>query len=107
MTKSLAEIMKEAGIVNNPEEGTPVTGHGPIHDPPLHFGHLTKETREFLADLDDEDLDTLNDLIERMNKAKTIGSFGKWLFLAILSMFATVATISEGIKMLGGWGWWR
>lgn len=64
---------------------------------------LPEKTRTFLAQLRDEDIDTLNAGLKLVVATMTVGRFVKWLIVGILGMFAGVVMFGESVVKILAW----
>lgn len=64
---------------------------------------LPKETREFLARLRPEDIDTLERGVKLVNAVLTVGTFFKWLIVGIVGIIVGFALLWESIMKIIGW----
>lgn len=67
------------------------------------MNELPLETREFLANLRKEDLDTLEEGVKLVNALKTVGRFSRWVILGILSIFLGGVLIWENVLKVIAW----
>ena len=64
---------------------------------------LPAETREFLARLRKEDLETLEEGVRLVNAVKTVGTFMKWLIVGVLGVVVGTVLFYESIAKIVGW----
>jgi len=64
---------------------------------------LPKETREFLARLRPDDLQTLEDGVRMVNAVRTVGTFVKWVLVALLGLVVGTVMFYESITKIIGW----
>lgn len=100
------------------DEPDPPALSGPFASPIDRFAHLPANIRAWMESLreDDiaklrelgrfssEDLSELREAIRFQRSAKTIGRFGKWVLITIVS--TVIATVTFGEKIAAAWKWW-
>lgn len=64
---------------------------------------LPKETREFLARLRPDDIETLEDGVRLVNAVRTVGTFVKWLLIGVLGFVVGTVMLWESIAKIIGW----
>lgn len=64
---------------------------------------LPRETREFLARLRPDDLETLEDGVRLVNAVRTVGTFFKWVLVAFLGIVVGTVMFYESITKIIGW----
>ncbi len=64
---------------------------------------LPRETREFLARLRKEDLDTLEDGVRLVNSIRTVGIFMKWVIVGILGFVVGTVMFWEAVSKIITW----
>jgi hypothetical protein len=64
---------------------------------PDHLMELPKETRRFLAQLRDDDLETLKDGLPLIDSIRTVDVFMKWLIVFIAGTFDGGVMIRENV----------
>ncbi|MCR6498402.1 hypothetical protein MUO32_05085 [Shinella sp. CPCC 101442] len=72
-------------------------------EPVSAMAELPKETREFLARLRPDDLETLEDGVRLINAVKTVGTFFKWLIVGLLGFVVGAVMLYESIVKIVGW----
>lgn len=72
-------------------------------EPVSAMAELPKETREFLARLRPDDLETLEDGVRLVNAVKTVGTFFKWLIVGLLGFVVGAVMFYESIVKIVGW----
>jgi len=62
---------------------------------------LPEETREFLSQLREEDIDLMKDGLDLIRSLRTIGRFMRWVILCILAiMLGVVALYENALKLI-------
>jgi len=69
------------------------------------MAELPPETREFLARLRKEDLETLEDGVRLVNAIRTVGTLFKWLIVGVLGFVVGTVLLWESLMKI--WGWIR
>ena len=64
---------------------------------------LPVETREFLARLRKEDLDTLEDGVRFFNTVRTVGAFVRWMLIGILGIVVGTVMFYDSVMKILGW----
>lgn len=64
---------------------------------------LPEKTREFLAQLDDQDIVTLNQGLGLIRSLMTVGRFTKWVIITIVGMFLGMVMVGEGVQKVLSW----
>jgi len=64
---------------------------------PDRLMELPEETRKFLAQLRDDDLETLKDGLNLVISLRTVGTFMKWLILFVVGTFVGGVMIWENV----------
>ena len=64
---------------------------------------LPRETREFLARLRPDDLETLEDGVRLVNAVRTVGTFFKWMIVGLLGFVVGTVMFYESIAEIIGW----
>lgn len=64
---------------------------------------LPYETREFLARLRPEDLQTLEDGVRLVNAVRTVGTFFKWLLIGIMGMVVGTVMLYDSVMKIIAW----
>lgn len=67
------------------------------------FDDLPPKTKEFLSNLRDDEIDTLNDGIRLVSAIRTAGTFARWVIVGILGIFAGVVMFGEAVGKIVGW----
>ncbi len=67
------------------------------------FDDLPPRTKEFLSNLRDDEIDTLNDGIRLVGAIRTVGTFAKWVIVGIIGIFAGVVMLGESIQKIAVW----
>lgn len=65
--------------------------------PPDHLADLPEETRKFLSQLREEDLDTLKEGLRLVIAVRTVGKFSKWLIVTVVGAFIGLVMVWESI----------
>ncbi|WP_395449973.1 hypothetical protein ACHMW7_09250 [Aminobacter sp. UC22_36] len=71
--------------------------------PADRLAELPVKTREFLAQLREEDIDTLNAGLKLVVATMTVGRAVKWLIVGILGLFAGVVLFGESVLKMLAW----
>lgn len=71
--------------------------------PVARMAELPEETREFLAQLREDDIQTLKDGVRLVNAIKTVGSFFKWLIVGILGFVVGIVMLGESVGKIIAW----
>ncbi|KAB2680590.1 hypothetical protein F9K78_15670 [Brucella pseudintermedia] len=64
---------------------------------------LPEETREFLSQLREEDIDLLKDGLDLIRSLRTIGRFMRWLILGILAILIGIVSLYENAVKIWAW----
>lgn len=64
---------------------------------------LPEETREFLSQLREEDIDLMKHGLDLIRSLRTIGRFMRWVILAVLAMLIGVVSLYENTMKLIAW----
>ena len=64
---------------------------------------LPPETREFLAQLRQEDINTLKDGLRLVNATMIVGKFVKWCIIGLLGILAGVVMFGESVMKIAEW----
>ncbi|MFC3074725.1 hypothetical protein [Shinella pollutisoli] len=72
-------------------------------EPVRAMAELPEATREFLARLRPEDLQTLENGLRLINSVLTVGKFVKWLVVGILGLVVGVQMFWDSVVKLYGW----
>lgn len=75
----------------------------PSADTPETLRELPPETREFLARLRPDDLQTLEDGVRLVNAVRTVGTFFKWLLIGIMGIVVGTVMLWESIVKIVSW----
>lgn len=67
------------------------------------FDDLPERTKDFLSNLRDDEIDTLNDGIRLVGAIRTVGTFAKWLIVGVIGIFAGVVMLGESIAKIALW----
>ena len=71
--------------------------------PAERMAELPEETREFLAQLREEDIATLKDGVRLVNAIRTVGTFMKWLIVGFLGLVVGVVMLGESVLKIIAW----
>jgi len=71
--------------------------------PADRMAELPVKTREFLAQLREEDIDTLNAGLRLVVATMTVGRAVKWAIVGILGLFAGVVMFGESVLKILTW----
>lgn len=66
-------------------------------------GELPPEVTKFLKGLRPDELQLLNESINFMRSAKTMGRFMKWVLITIVGAFIGTVTLGEAISKVWSW----
>lgn len=72
-------------------------------DPVNAMRELPEETREFLARLRPDDIQTLEDGVRLVNAVKTVGTFVKWMIVGVLGLALGTVMFAESFGKIIGW----
>lgn len=61
---------------------------------------LKPETKKFLSQLQEEDIDTLKEGLRLVNAVKTVGTFVKWVIIGLFGTFVGFVMLYENIVKL-------
>ncbi|MHA6646300.1 hypothetical protein [Mesorhizobium sp. A623] len=67
------------------------------------MAELPEETREFLAQLREDDIATLKDGVKLVNAIRTVGTFMKWTLVGIIGMVVGVVMLGESVGKIIAW----
>lgn len=67
------------------------------------FDDLPVRTKEFLTNLRDDEIDTLNDGIRLVSAIRTVGTFMKWVIVGLIGILAGFVMIGESISKIASW----
>jgi len=67
------------------------------------FDDLPEKTKQFLAGLRPDEVDTLNDGIRLVRSIATVGAFMKWLIVGTLGMAMGVVMFGESVGKILNW----
>lgn len=67
------------------------------------FDDLPDKTKDFLASLRPDEVDTLNDGIRLVRSIATVGAFMKWLIVGTLGMAMGVVMFGESVGKILNW----
>ncbi|KRA00475.1 hypothetical protein ASD64_01230 [Mesorhizobium sp. Root157] len=71
--------------------------------PVNRMAELPEETREFLAQLREDDIRTLKDGVKLVNAIQTVGKFFKWLLVGMLGMAVGTVMFGESVSKIVSW----
>lgn len=64
---------------------------------------LPPETRRFIENLRPGEIKLLEDSINFMRSAQTMGRFGRWTLLLIIGAFVSAASFGDAVTKILGW----
>ena len=67
------------------------------------FDDLPEKTKQFLAGLRPDEVDTLNDGIRLVRSIATVGAFMKWVIVGILGLFVGIVMFAESVGKIIKW----
>lgn len=67
------------------------------------FDDLPERTKDFLSNLRDDEIDTLNDGIRLVGAIRTVGTFAKWVIVGIIGIFAGIVMLGESVQKIALW----
>lgn len=67
------------------------------------FDDLPARTKDFLSNLRDEEIDTLNDGIRLVSAIRTVGTFMKWVIVGLIGILAGFVMIGESVSKIASW----
>jgi len=67
------------------------------------FDDLPDKTKQFLAGLRPDEMDTLNDGIRLVRSIATVGGFVKWLLVGVLGIAVGIAMFYDAISRIISW----
>lgn len=67
------------------------------------FDDLPPRTKDFLSNLRDEEIDTLNDGIRLVSAIRTVGTFMKWVIVGLIGILAGFVMIGESVSKIAAW----
>lgn len=67
------------------------------------FDDLPERTKDFLLNLRDDEIDTMNDGIRLVGAIRTVGTFVKWVIVGIVGIFAGIVMFGESIARIAAW----
>ncbi len=67
------------------------------------FEDLPDRTKEFLSNLREEEIDTMNDGIRLVSAMRTVAVFFKWLLVGIGGMILGTVMLGESIVKIAAW----
>lgn len=70
---------------------------------PKQFDDLPEKTKQFLAGLRPDEVDTLNDGIRLVRAIATVGAFMKWVIVGILGFAVGIVMLGESIGKVLAW----
>ncbi|WP_244430507.1 hypothetical protein [Brucella rhizosphaerae] len=78
----------------------PMDTEAPVADRMIE---LPEETREFLSQLREEDIDLMKHGLDLIRSLRTIGRFMRWVVLAVLAVLIGVVSLYENTMKLLAW----
>ena len=67
------------------------------------YEDLPPKTREFIADLDDERIEEIEEAIKFMRATRTVSTFLRWCVITLVAAFLTTAALGEAIGKIWTW----
>lgn len=67
------------------------------------FDDLPERTKDFLLNLRDDEIDTMNDGIRLVGAIRTVGTFFKWVIVGVIGLFAGVVMFGESLMKIMAW----
>lgn len=67
------------------------------------FDDLPEHTKDFLLNLRDDEIDTMNDGIRLVGAIRTVGTFVKWVIVGLLGLLAGVVMFGESVMKIMAW----
>lgn len=67
------------------------------------FDDLPERTKDFLLNLRDDEIDTMNDGIRLVGAIRTVGTFVKWVIVGLLGLLAGVVMFGESVMKIMAW----
>lgn len=67
------------------------------------FDDLPERTKDFLLNLRDDEIDTMNDGIRLVGAIRTVGTFVKWVIVGLLGLFAGIVMFGESVMKIAAW----
>jgi hypothetical protein len=67
------------------------------------FDDLPTRTKDFLSNLRDDEIDTLNDGIRLVGAIRTVGVFMKWVIVGLIGILAGFVMVGESIAKIAAW----
>jgi len=67
------------------------------------FDDLPERTKDFLLNLRDDEIDTMNDGIRLVGAIRTVGTFVKWVIVGLLGLFAGIVMFGESVMKIMAW----
>ncbi|WPM81448.1 hypothetical protein R5W60_04295 [Brucella pseudintermedia] len=67
------------------------------------LNELPEETREFLSQLRQNDIDTLKDAMRFYETVQTLGRVAKWGAITVLAIIVGVVSLYENVLKVWGW----
>lgn len=67
------------------------------------FEDLPDRTKEFLSNLRDDEIDTMNDGIRLVSAMRTVAVFFKWLLVGVGGMILGTVMLGESIVKIAAW----
>ena len=78
----------------------PMDTEAPVADRMIE---LPEETREFLSQLREEDIDLMKHGLDLIRSLRTIGRFMRWVILAVLAVLIGVVSLYENTMKMLAW----
>jgi hypothetical protein len=67
------------------------------------FDDLPERTKDFLLNLRDDEIDTMNDGIRLVGAIRTVGTFVKWVVVGLLGLFVGIVMFGESVMKIMAW----
>jgi len=67
------------------------------------FDDLSPKTKEFLSNLRNDEIATLNDGIRLVQAIRTVGTFMRWVIISLLGVLVGVVMFGESIGKIRHW----
>lgn len=71
--------------------------------PVNRMAELPEETREFLSQLREDDIQTLRDGLRLVNATLIVGNFVKWLIVGVLGVAVGIVMFGESVAKILAW----
>lgn len=67
------------------------------------FDDLPQRTKDFLNNLREDEIDTLNDGIRLVGAIRTVGTFVKWVIVGLIGILAGFVMVGESVSKIAIW----